>query len=335
MTETVVRRVISAAADDPAIAEATALLQQGAVVAFPTETVYGLGGHALDPAAVERIYRAKGRPSHNPLIVHLADTAAAQALALTWPASAAKLAARFWPGPLTLVLPKIPAVPDSVTAGLATVALRVPAHPVALSLLRTSGLPLAAPSANRSEGVSPTTAAHVLASLGGRIPLILDGGPTTVGLESTVIDLTGSLPRLLRPGMITVAMLAEVVGAVQVTPDDGHRSLPRVSPGMLDRHYAPRARLVLIDESHERVEELIAGLRATGGTVGAITIDLVVSGADQVITLSPEPREYARELYAALHALDDRGVSLILLQHPPADPAWDAIRDRLHRAAHP
>jgi L-threonylcarbamoyladenylate synthase len=282
---------------------------------------------------VQRIYQAKGRPSHNPLIVHLADTAAAQALARTWPATAENLAARFWPGPLTLVLPKVPTVPDSVTAGLGTVALRVPAHPVALALLRASGLPLAAPSANRSEGVSPTTAAHVLASLGGRIPLILDGGATTVGLESTVIDLTGAVPRLLRPGMISLAMLAAVVGPVQAGPQPGDRSAAPASPGMLDRHYAPRARLMLV-ESQAGMDDLITRHRATGGTVGAMTLDLVAPGADHAITLSSAPEEYARDLYAALHMLDDCGVTLILLQQPPDDPAWEAIRDRLRRAAH-
>ncbi len=208
MTEARVRVVQAAEPADPAIREAAALLRAGHVVAFPTETVYGLGANALDPAAIERIYQAKGRPAYNPLIVHVADIAGARALTTSWPEAAVRLTEEFWPGPLTIILPKAAAIPPIVTAGLPNVAVRVPSHPVALALLQAAGLPLAAPSANRSEGLSPTTAEHVRGSLGGRIPLILDGGPTSVGIESTVIDLSGPVPRVLRPGMISLDTLA-------------------------------------------------------------------------------------------------------------------------------
>src|SRR5262249_19767115 len=234
---------------DPAVIERAAeLLRRGEVVAFPTETVYGLGANALDEAAVRRVFEAKGRPANNPLIVHV--THAEQAVGLTgdWPEAAAKLAARFWPGPLTLVLPRSPRVPDVVTAGGPTVAVRMPAHPVAFGLIRAAGVPLAAPSANRSGELSPTRAEHVLVSLGGRIPLILDGGPTTGGIESTVVDVTGTPVRLLRPGLVSVADLERIVGPLAVPSplDTSETALP--SPGMLSRHYAPRTPVTLVDE---------------------------------------------------------------------------------------
>src|SRR5919202_2722131 len=196
------------------IARAAAVLKQGGLVAFPTETVYGLGANALDAAAVARIFAAKGRPAYNPLITHVADVAGARRLARHWPESAERLAAAFWPGPLTVVVPKRPEVPDAVTAGLDSVAVRVPAHPVALALLREAALPVAAPSANRSTQLSPTTARHVEQALGDRVDLILDGGPTRVGIESTVVDLTGDVPVLLRPGLLAARDLEPVVGAL-------------------------------------------------------------------------------------------------------------------------
>lgn len=336
MTDVVVRAVGAATTDDPAIVAAAGLLRRGEVVAFPTETVYGLGADALNPAAIERIYLAKGRPSHNPLIVHVADLAAAQALTAQWPSTATQLAERYWPGPLTIVLPKHPSVPDSVTAGLTSVALRIPSHPIALALMRASGRPLAAPSANRSEGVSPTTAEHVRTSLGDRIPLILDGGPTTVGIESTVLDLTAARPRLLRPGMLSQADLEAVIGPIDLvrSADD---DAARPAPGMLDRHYATRARLVLVGSNDgDAVRQLVGSARTRGETIGAVLIDgHRVGSVDQSITLPGDPTEYARGLYAALHTLDAAGVGLILLQQPPGSAAWDGIRDRLRRAAHP
>jgi L-threonylcarbamoyladenylate synthase len=310
---------------DAAIARAAALVRAGEIVAFPTETVYGLGANALDPGAVAKIYLAKGRPSHNPLIVHVADAAAARKLVLDWPVAAEELSARFWPGPLTLVLPKQLAIPDLVTAGLGTVAVRVPRHPVALALLQAAALPIAAPSANRSEGISPTTAEHVRAGLGGRIPLVLDGGATDVGIESTVVDLSGTVPRLLRPGMITVAELEAVLGRTVEQPPRGSGEAARSSPGQLERHYAPRAPVHIFERGTPTGE---AG-------DGAIVLTDGASGLAREIRLPADPAGYARGLYAALHTLDAAGVSRILVQAPPAGAAWDAIRDRLHRASHP
>ncbi|MDF1501573.1 L-threonylcarbamoyladenylate synthase, partial [Roseisolibacter sp. H3M3-2] len=236
-------RSVDPAAPDPAVlAEAAAVLRAGGLVAFPTETVYGLGAHALDADAVRRIFAAKGRPSYNPLIAHAADADGARALAAAWPDAAERLAAAFWPGPLTLVLPKRPHVPDALTAGLPAVAVRVPAHPVALALLRAAALPVAAPSANRFTELSPTTAAHVAKALGDRVDLIVDGGPAGVGIESTVVDLTGARPALLRPGPLGAEAIGAVLGE---TPTPGavpdRVDAPRAAPGMVERHYAPRA----------------------------------------------------------------------------------------------
>ncbi len=321
-------------ADAAGIAEAAALLRAGELVAFPTETVYGLGGNALDPTAVARIYEAKGRPEYNPLIVHLADAAGARALATRWPEPAERLSRRWWPGPLTLVLPRAAGIPDIVTAGGGTVALRVPAHPAAQALLRAAGVPLAAPSANRSGEVSPTTAAHVARGLAGRIPLVLDGGATNVGIESTVLDLSGPMPVLLRPGMISRAELEREIGPVGTPGREPPREGPRPSPGMLERHYAPRAPLRLVPGAQDAVE-LARAVHARGERVGAVTLGDPLPDADDVIRLPPEPEGYARGLYGALHRLDELGVALILAVAPPADARWDAVRDRLRRAAHP
>ena len=211
---TTVRRIAHAHPEPAVIAEAAAILRRGGVVAFPTETVYGLGANAMDAAAVQSIFAAKGRPADNPVIVHVADTAAARRLAAHWPDIATLLAEKFWPGSLTLILPKRPEMPEVVTAGGSTVGIRVPAHPIALELLRVAEIPIAAPSANRSTQISPTTAAHVMQSLNGRIDLVLDGGPTTGGLESTVLDLTVDPPRILRPGLVTRQQLQAVIGNV-------------------------------------------------------------------------------------------------------------------------
>ena len=320
-------------ADVAGIAEAVALLRAGDIVAFPTETVYGLGGNALDPAAVARIFEAKGRPAHNPLIVHLPDAAAARALAAGWPEQAERLGRRWWPGPLTLVLPRAACVPDIVTAGGGTVALRVPAHPAAQALLRAAGVPLAAPSANRSGEVSPTTAAHVARGLAGRIPLVLDGGATNVGIESTVLDLSGPMPVLLRPGMISRAELEREIGPVGAPGRAPLPEEPRPSPGMLDRHYAPRAPLHLL-QSELDAGELARAVHARGERVGAVTFGGPPPDADEVILLPADPEGYARGLYGALHRLDELGVALILAVPPPGEARWDAVRDRLRRAAH-
>lgn len=331
-------RLVPVSPDAPepaAIAEAAALLQAGQLVAFPTETVYGLGANALDAVAVARIFGAKGRPSYNPIIVHVADQAAAQRLVARWPESATALAERWWPGPLTLVLPKAPSVPDLVTAGLPTVAIRIPSHPVALALLRAAAIPIAAPSANRSGEVSPTTAAHVARSLGGRVPLILDGGPTTVGIESTVVDLSGPDPVLLRPGMITREELAEVLGPVALAATTS-AEVARPSPGMLDRHYAPRARVVLYATPEDPAAvQALAACRAAGQRSAALVLGPAPAGVDTAEPMPGDPAAYARALYSAFHRVDASGVSLILVERPPREPRWDGVRDRLERAARP
>lgn len=315
--------------------DAVRILRRGGLVAFPTETVYGLGAHALDEEAVRGIFAAKGRPAFNPLIVHVTDADAARALSSRWPATAERLAGSFWPGPLTLVLPKRSDVPDVVTAGLPSVALRVPAHPVAAALLAAAAIPLAAPSANRYTELSPTRAEHVARGLGGRVDLILDGGPTEVGIESTVVDLTGDAPLLLRPGSVTREELEEVVGPVAVAADV-QGTAPRPGPGMVERHYSPRARLLLFDahalpRARERVERELAA----GRTVGAIVWSPVALEGVEADRLPASPGEYARRLYATLHDLDERGCDLVLVERVPLDPGWDGVRDRLRRAAHP
>jgi L-threonylcarbamoyladenylate synthase len=318
--------IVSAESPDPAlIARAAALLGQDRLVAFPTETVYGLGANALHPAAVEKIYEAKGRPAHNPLIVHVADATAAQRLVTAWPEAAARLAARWWPGPLTLVLPKSRDVPAEVTAGLGTVAIRVPAHPVALALLRAAGGPVAAPSANRSGQVSPTTAAHVVESLGERVQMVLDGGPTSVGIESTVLDLSDRAPILLRPGMVSREALEAVVGPIG-TAAPAAAAAPRPAPGMLDRHYAPNARVILFNDAAEVAAQRGPAAAALLRSVGLPDVRLQER-------LPVDPSGYARELYGALRRLDAQGPEVILVERPPMTPEWAAIRDRLERAA--
>jgi L-threonylcarbamoyladenylate synthase len=310
--------------DDEGIRAAVALLRAESVVAFPTETVYGLGGAAFSAAAVGEIYRLKNRPSWNPLIVHVATVEAARGLAAGWPATADRLAAAFWPGPLTLVLRRRPEL-AGVGADNDTVAVRIPAHPVALRLLEACGLPLAAPSANRSEGISPTTAQHVRRSLP-EVPLVLDGGPCSWGIESTVLDLTGPAPVLLRPGALALRALRDVAGPITVRDTETADGTARPSPGMSRRHYAPRARLLLTKDVTD-----VSGL---AGPVGVLTWETAGdAGPAGAEVLSADPREYAADLYAALHRLDDAGVATILVQEPPQTEDWLAVRDRLSRAA--
>ncbi|WP_373061645.1 L-threonylcarbamoyladenylate synthase [Gemmatimonas sp.] len=339
---------------DPVIVEhAAALIRRGGLVAFPTETVYGLGANALDPIAVAAIYGAKGRPAWNPVIAHVADAAAARALTREWPAAADWLAAAFWPGPLTMVLLKAPQVPDAATAGLDAVAVRVPSHPVALALLRAAGVPIAAPSANRFTQVSPTTAQHVQASLGDRVGLILDGGPSTVGIESTVVDLTGPDAVILRPGMISAADLERALRGTGVAvrsviatvshnvsaASDADRTLAQRSPGMSDRHYAPRADVWLFDPEQQSeimaalTETLAARNPAAGGVTALLRTVTLPLPDDAIVRMPDDPATYARQLYAALHAADAAGVALIVIERPPADDRWVGLRDRLSRAA--
>jgi L-threonylcarbamoyladenylate synthase len=292
--------------DEAALAEAVARLRAGGLVAFPTETVYGLGASALSADAVQKIFDAKGRPASNPLIVHVACEADARALARAWPDEAQRLATAHWPGPLTLVVEKTDAIPALVTAGGNTVGLRVPNHPVALALLRAAGLPLAAPSANRSEEISPTTAQHVADSLGPFVEdlLILDGGPCAVGIESTVVDVTGDVPRVLRPGMVRVSP-----GPVSAPQPPVMGGTAR-SPGQSQRHYAPRKPLVLVRD-----------LPALGPT-------------DGLLRLPEDPAQAASMLYAELRRLDaDPSVGRIFVMPLPESTAWDALRDRLERAS--
>ena len=302
------------APDQAGLRRAVDLLRRESVVAFPTETVYGLGADAFSAKAVAEIYRLKQRPSWNPLIVHVATVEQARALARHWPVAADALAARFWPGPLTLVV-------EAATGG--TTAIRIPAHPVALQLLAASGLALAAPSANRSEGISPTTAEHVLRSLPD-VPLVLDGGPASFGIESTVLDLTSATPRLLRPGALGLRALREVVGPITLPDAEVSDGSARPSPGMSKRHYAPRAKLILAKDA--------ADLDRSGLTTPIAVLTYEGQGPGDEV-LSADPREYAADLYAALHRLDDAGVATILVQQPPETEEWLAVRDRLGRAA--
>jgi L-threonylcarbamoyladenylate synthase len=320
--------------DPEVIARAAKIVRGGGLVAFPTETVYGLGANALDEAAVRRIFVAKGRPSFNPLIAHIADRAGAERLVAEWPPAAEALAEHFWPGPLTLVLPRRETVPLVLTGGMDSVAVRLPSHPVARALIRAAGVPLAAPSANRSTQISPTSAAHVEKSLGDRIDMVLDAGPTEVGIESTVLSLIGSVPLLLRPGSVSLRMLREVIGDVatagEAVPHGG--ALP--SPGMMERHYSPRAEVLVFeaDGMPEAVAEAQRGAES-GRTVGALTMAPFPAEVRHPLRMPPSPVEYARGLYAALHALDDAGCDLIVVEAPPGSADWEGVRDRLRRAA--
>jgi L-threonylcarbamoyladenylate synthase len=306
-----------------AIKQAAAILRSGGLVAFPTETVYGLGADATNGFAVAALYAAKGRPSFNPLIVHVPETAAAAAIAQMTPL-AHTLAEAFWPGPLTLVLARRPnrIIADLATAGLETVAVRVPAHPVAQALLRAADLPIAAPSANRSGHVSPTMAAHVAADLGSHVQLILDGGPTRIGLESTVLDARGTDPVMLRLGAVTAEDIARTTGRPVILAAKENDTAP-VSPGMLTRHYAPNTALRLDANDVRTGEALLAfGLN-------------VPSHAGPIFNLSPagDLVEAAANLFAALRDLDASGAAAIAVMPIPAHGLGAAINDRLTRAA--
>lgn len=333
-------RVDPTAPDPDTIAEAAALLRAGGLVAFPTETVYGLGANALDAGAVARIFAAKGRPADDPLIVHVAEPAGLDAVAGAVPPVAVRLAAAFWPGPLTLVVPRGAAIPSIVTAGGPTVGVRMPAHPVALALIAAAGVPVAAPSANPFGRTSPTIAAHVAADLGDRVDLILDGGPCAVGIESTVVDCTSDPPAVLRPGGISLEALRVVVpemaSAIQT-------AAPLRSPGEFVRHYAPRARMVLVtgraaDDDRATAVVACAGaaLAARGVAVGVLAYagDAVPEGV-RTATLGPagDAGGVARRLFAALRALDAAGCDVILVRDIGPVGLGLAVRDRLNRAA--
>lgn len=325
-----------------AVARAAEALGRGELVAIPTETVYGLAANALDPEAVARIYAAKGRPSNNPLIAHVASVEMARRCVARWPESAERLAEAFWPGPITLVLERSAEVPDIVTAGGSTVAVRWPAHPIAAAIIEHAGVPLAAPSANRSNELSPTTAAHVARGLEGRVGLVIDGGACEVGIESTVVDLTGEVARVLRPGTVGLGELGQVLGEGRVV--DGASAAgadgPMRSPGQLARHYAPRAELLVLDFGS--AGELIRALQARGRATDEVHVvhregvNVVPESFAGVTVLPSDAASFARTLYATLHGLDAAGARVVAVQKPPAgDPAWRGIADRLGRGAAP
>jgi L-threonylcarbamoyladenylate synthase len=293
------------------VQDAAAKIRAGGVVAFPTETVYGLGADALDAAAVARIYELKGRPATSPVIVHVASVEMARELVTEWPALAEELAARWWPGPLTLVLPKKAAIPDVVTAGLGTVGVRMPDHPVALELIREAGVPIAAPSANRFSGLSPTAAEHVRTAFGDAVDVV-DGGPTRVGIESTVVAIEEGRIKVLRPGMISLGQMEAAASAGGGDP----------APGMQPRHYSPRTRLLIVD-----------GPTCLPGRQGAYVWRKQSGLVARSVRMPGDAAGYGARLYAVLHQLDGENWPWIAVEAVPETAEWAAIRDRLTRAA--
>jgi L-threonylcarbamoyladenylate synthase len=314
-----------------AVTRAVELLRAGEVVALPTETVYGLAANALDAKAVARIYEVKGRPAHNPVIVHVAGVEMAKRCVADWPALAEKLAKAFWPGPLTMVLPRAKNIPDIVTAGGETVGVRWPSHPFIQEVIRACDFPLAAPSANLSNQISPTNAEHVAKQL--KIPLIVDGGQAQVGIESTVIDLTVNPPRLLRPGMIHEQALMAVTHLAA-----GHHRTSEVlkSPGQLTKHYAPKAKLVILKWQDERdLSAQLSSLDSPLSNRHVIAHTHIPSqlGFRGVSVIPHDAEAFARALYAELHRCDELGAELIIVEAPPETSEWRAISDRLKRAS--
>jgi L-threonylcarbamoyladenylate synthase len=315
------------------IEQAAALLRAGELVAFPTETVYGLGAAAGNPAAVAKIFAAKGRPADHPLIVHLPGDDHLDRWARDIPAAAYELAEAFWPGPLTLILKRQPGVSDAITGGQDTVGLRVPGHPLALELLRAFGGGVAAPSANRFGRISPTTAQHVRDDLGAAVAMVLDGGACSVGIESTIVDLSSGESRILRPGMVSAVDLGRVLGLMPTigAAADGE-AVPRVS-GALESHYAPRTPLVLLPP--DAVIFAVRGALANNERLAVLApMACPLSDPRIVWCQAPsEPATFARDLYANLRALDAAGCSRIVFQRPPQSDGWQAVNDRLRRAA--
>jgi L-threonylcarbamoyladenylate synthase len=318
---------------------AAAILRGGGLVAFPTETVYGLGANALDAAAVRRMFAAKQRPPHNPVIVHVAAIDDVPRVAAEWPGVAAELAWHFWPGPLTLVLARRGDVPDIVTAGGPTVAVRLPAHPLARRLIHAAGVPIAAPSANPSTRISATMAEHVLKWLDGRIELLLDGGPTPGGLESTVLDVTVTPPRLLRPGLVSRGAIEAVIGPISAPPFVG-ASEPRESgdspgrsPGLLARHYSPSVPLVCPAGDAGAEVRALAQRSVLVGWLALEGDSIVDLPGVTVVQLSRDAGKYAAQFYRTLHALEGAGVETIVVSLPPQGDEWQAVHDRLRRAS--
>jgi L-threonylcarbamoyladenylate synthase len=323
------------------IEEAVKILQSGGVVAFPTETVYGLGADARNLDAVQRVFHVKGRPPTNPVIVHVADEDVAKRYAASWPHAATSLVERFWPGPLTIVLPKTDAIVPAVTAGRNTVGLRAPDHSLTLELLRRFDGPLIGPSANRSTRVSPTTAQHVHDELGNAIDLILDGGPCRVGIESTVLDLSGERPTILRPGAVSMEQVAEVIGPIDLFRGSVERGTAAPSPGMHPVHYAPITPTYRFEAGEiERVAQWCAGNRARV----SVLLRLERPDDDEAakrsfgsdckqMTMPADADAYARQMYAALRHADRLSPAAIWIEMPPDEPRWLAVRDRLTRAS--
>lgn len=331
MTTTRTLQVNPLSPEPAIIAEAVEILKRGGLVAFPTETVYGLGGRALDEAAIERIFEAKGRPARHPIIAHVEGEDGARGLSSEWTERASRLARAFWPGPLTLVVPRAQAVPSSISGGTDSIAIRAPAHPVARALLAMLGEPLAAPSANRYQSLSPTLAEHVLKSLDGKFDLLLDAGPCAAGIESTVVDVRGERTRLLRPGALDLPQIRAVDASIAWASTLAAEGEERPSPGMDARHYAPRASLVLATD-----EKAIALARSHAGAGARVGLVLRGEGREPegvtVRRLPFDPKGYEAGLFATLHALDDAGCDVIVVAEPPAEERWLAVRDRLERA---
>ena len=316
-----------------AVRRAVELLAAGEVVALPTETVYGLAANALNAEAVAKIYSIKGRPSHNPIIVHIADVPMAKRCVAAWPMSAEKLANSFWPGPLTMVLPRAKNIPDIVTAGGETVGVRWPAHPLIQAVIRECGFPLAAPSANLSNAISPTSATHVRKQLDGKLRLIVDGGASHVGIESTVIDLSTKQPRVLRPGMIHAESLAAAISERVFSENAGDESSTLRSPGMLRKHYSPKAKLLMLEwKSDGELKSHISHHTLRTHIIAHTN----VPSADGFAGVSVMPRDaaaFARAIYAELHRCDEAGADVIVVEALPNQPEWRGIADRLTRAA--
>ncbi len=317
------------------VKRAAKLLRAGEVVALPTETVYGLAANALDETAVAKIFQIKGRPANNPIIVHIVGGKMARDCVREWPDLADKLSQAFWPGPLTLILPRAAKIPSNVTAGGTTVGLRWPSHPFIQAVIGACGFPLAAPSANLSNEISPTNAEHVRAQLEGKIPLIVDGGQSQVGIESTVLDLTVSPPRILRPGMIHAESLAVVSGDISNFKFQISNSVLR-SPGLLAKHYSPKAKLLVLNWRDEaELKFQISNFKFQIADCHVIAHARIPAGfnAANVSVIPHDAAAFARALYAELHRCDAAGVKLIVVEAPPDLPEWSGIADRLRRAA--
>lgn len=340
--QTIIRKIDENCINQDIIKEAGELLKSGALVAFPTETVYGLGANALDSKASAKIYAAKGRPSDNPLIIHIADTENLSFIVQEIPETAVKLAEKFWPGPLTMVLKKSEIVPYGTTGGLDTVAVRMPSHPIALELIRSGGGYIAAPSANTSGRPSPTLASHVADDMNGIIPMILDGGAVGIGIESTIVDLTDKIPTILRPGFITKEMLEEVVGTVNIDKGlSADAKVPPKAPGMKYRHYAPKAELIIVEGTSEavaaKINELVKENEKKGICTGIIgteeTVSMYPTGLVKSMGTRSDELSISSHLYSILREFDESDAKIIYSESFADGAMGSAIMNRLLKAA--